>query len=63
MIRYILDTDHLSLFQREHPLVMQRVNATDPQTMAVTIITISLISSFIHLLLLKDWVCSRGFSP
>ncbi|MEQ9373025.1 MAG: hypothetical protein RIG63_28990 [Coleofasciculus chthonoplastes F3-SA18-01] len=25
--------------------------------------TISLISSFIHLLLLKDWVCSRGFSP
>lgn len=40
MIRYILDTDHLSLFQREHPLVMQRVNATDPQTIAVTIITL-----------------------
>ncbi len=40
MIRYILDTDHVSLFQREHPLVRQRVKATDPQTIAVTIITI-----------------------
>jgi len=40
LIRYILDTDHLSLFQREHPLVMQRVNATDPQKMAVTTITL-----------------------
>ncbi|ELR97017.1 type II toxin-antitoxin system VapC family toxin [Gloeocapsa sp. PCC 73106] len=39
MIRYILDTDHISLFQREHPLVTQRVKATPPQEMAVTVIT------------------------
>ncbi|NET60106.1 MAG: type II toxin-antitoxin system VapC family toxin [Symploca sp. SIO2E6] len=37
---YILDTDHLSLFQREHPLLTERVKATDPQTIAVTIITL-----------------------
>lgn len=40
MIRYILDTDHVSLFQREHSMVMQRVNTTDPQTIGVTIITL-----------------------
>jgi len=38
--QYILDTDHLSLFQRKHPLLMQRIETADSQTIAVTIITL-----------------------
>jgi tRNA(fMet)-specific endonuclease VapC len=37
---WILDTDTLSLFQREHPLVSQRVNATPFEQLATTVITL-----------------------
>ncbi|MCU0569495.1 MAG: type II toxin-antitoxin system VapC family toxin [Oculatellaceae cyanobacterium Prado106] len=40
MKRWILDTDHVSLYQRQHPLVIQRVLATPPELLAVTIVTL-----------------------
>jgi tRNA(fMet)-specific endonuclease VapC len=40
MTLWILDTDHVSLFQTGHPLVTQRVQSTDPNGIAVTIITV-----------------------
>jgi tRNA(fMet)-specific endonuclease VapC len=39
MSLWILDTDHVSLFQQNHPAVYQRVNALSPQSIAVTIVT------------------------
>ncbi|MGB7379698.1 MAG: type II toxin-antitoxin system VapC family toxin, partial [Rivularia sp. (in: cyanobacteria)] len=36
---WILDTDTLSLFQRAHLLVSQRVNAISKEQLAVTVIT------------------------
>jgi tRNA(fMet)-specific endonuclease VapC len=40
MTLWILDTDHVSLFQTGHPLVTQRVQSSDPNALAVTIITV-----------------------
>lgn len=40
MTIWILDTDHVSLFQTGHPLVTQRVQSIDPNALAVTIITV-----------------------
>ncbi|HBE21194.1 MAG TPA: hypothetical protein DEG17_09325 [Cyanobacteria bacterium UBA11149] len=40
MSLWILDTDHVSLFQQGHPLVRQRVNGVNPQEVAVTIVTV-----------------------
>ena len=40
MSLWILDTDHVSLFQRNHPVVIQRINATNPEEIGVTIITL-----------------------
>lgn len=40
MTLYVLDTDHISLYQRSHPAVVSRMQATDPQELAVTIITV-----------------------
>jgi tRNA(fMet)-specific endonuclease VapC len=40
MTLWILDTDHVSLFQTGHPLVTQRVQSTDPTAIAITIITV-----------------------
>lgn len=40
MTLYILDTDHVSLFQREHPQVVVRIRETLPEQLAVTIITV-----------------------
>jgi len=37
---FILDTDHVSLFQRNHPHVSPRVLATAPQELATTVITL-----------------------
>jgi tRNA(fMet)-specific endonuclease VapC len=37
---YILDTDHVSLFQRRHPQVIVKVGTTLPEQLAVTIITV-----------------------
>ncbi len=39
MIRYILDTDHLSLAQRKHPNVTARILSTPKDEIAITIIT------------------------
>jgi len=36
----IIDTDHISLFQRNHPLVVQRWAEANPDTLAITIITV-----------------------
>jgi tRNA(fMet)-specific endonuclease VapC len=40
MTLWILDTDHVSLFQSGHPLVTQRVQSIDPNALAVTIVTV-----------------------
>jgi tRNA(fMet)-specific endonuclease VapC len=40
MTLWILDTDHVSLFQTGNHLVTQRVGASDPATIAVTIVTV-----------------------
>jgi hypothetical protein len=37
---WILDTDHISLFQRQHPVVTQRVITVNPEEVAVTIVTV-----------------------
>jgi tRNA(fMet)-specific endonuclease VapC len=40
MTLWILDTDHVSLFQTGHPLVTQRLQSTEPNALAATIITV-----------------------
>ena len=40
MILHVLDTDHVSLFQRKHPTVMQNLVSADPNFLAVTIVTV-----------------------
>jgi tRNA(fMet)-specific endonuclease VapC len=40
MTLWILDTDHVSLFQTGHPLVTQRIQSIDPNTLGVTIVTV-----------------------
>lgn len=40
MSLWILDTDHISLFQQRHPLVTQHINAVNPEEIAVTVITV-----------------------
>ncbi len=39
MSLYIFDTDHVSLFQSQHSLVTQRIITTEPNMIAVTIVT------------------------
>jgi tRNA(fMet)-specific endonuclease VapC len=39
MSLYVLDTDHVSLFQRDHPQVTAKVRTTPPDSLAITIIT------------------------
>lgn len=40
MSLWILDTDSVSLFQRRHPYVCQRVSIANPEEIAITIITV-----------------------
>jgi tRNA(fMet)-specific endonuclease VapC len=40
MSLYVLDTDTLSLFQHNHPVVLHHVRAVSPSDRAVTIITV-----------------------
>ncbi|MEH2086457.1 type II toxin-antitoxin system VapC family toxin [Nostoc sp.] len=40
MTLWILDTDHVSLFQQRHPVVTQRINAVNSEEIAITIITV-----------------------
>jgi len=37
---FILDTDHVTLFQRHHPRVVARIGGTPPDQLAVTIISV-----------------------
>jgi tRNA(fMet)-specific endonuclease VapC len=37
--RFVLDTDHLSLLQRAHPLVVRRVASVPREDLAITIVT------------------------
>ena len=37
---YVLDTDHVSFFQKNHQNVVRRVNSTDALALAVTTITV-----------------------
>jgi tRNA(fMet)-specific endonuclease VapC len=37
---WVLDTDHVSLLQRGNPLVSQRLEAVNPEEIAVTIVTV-----------------------
>jgi tRNA(fMet)-specific endonuclease VapC len=37
---WVLDTDHVSLFQRNHPVVTERISAINPEEIGVTIITL-----------------------
>jgi tRNA(fMet)-specific endonuclease VapC len=39
MTLYVLDTDHISLYQKSHPQVVSRVQATDSREIAITIIS------------------------
>jgi tRNA(fMet)-specific endonuclease VapC len=36
---YVLDTDHVTLFQRAHPLVVQHIAAVETEALAVTVVT------------------------
>ena len=38
--RYILDTDHFSLLQRENPILKQRIALVDPDEIAITVVTV-----------------------
>ncbi len=40
MSLWILDTDTLTLFQNQHPLIKQRVNQVSSEDIAVTVITV-----------------------
>jgi tRNA(fMet)-specific endonuclease VapC len=37
---YILDTDHLSLYQRSHPRLMTHIAIVPPDEIAITIVTV-----------------------
>ena len=40
MTMWILDTDHVSLYQGGHPLVIQRIDTIVPEEIAVTVVTL-----------------------
>lgn len=40
MSLWVLDTDHITLFENQHPVVIQRILETDPDEITVTIITV-----------------------
>jgi tRNA(fMet)-specific endonuclease VapC len=40
MSLWILDTDHLTLFQKEHPLIVQRINSMNYEEIAITIVSV-----------------------
>jgi hypothetical protein len=35
----LVDTDHVTLFQRAHPVVVQRVAVVEPEALVVTVVT------------------------
>jgi tRNA(fMet)-specific endonuclease VapC len=41
MLQRIIDTDHLSLWQRKHPNVIKHFNLFPPDSLSITIITVA----------------------
>ncbi len=39
MTLYVLDTDHVTLYQRGHPIVLERIDATSQRHLAVTLVS------------------------
>jgi tRNA(fMet)-specific endonuclease VapC len=39
-MKYVLDTDHVTLHQRNHPLVVARIQGYSPDDLAITAITV-----------------------
>jgi tRNA(fMet)-specific endonuclease VapC len=39
-VQYVLDTDHVTLFQHRHPLIVQRVLRCTPESLAISIVTL-----------------------
>jgi tRNA(fMet)-specific endonuclease VapC len=39
MIRYLMDTDHLTLYERRHPPLLQRLTVHPPDSIATSIVT------------------------
>lgn len=37
---WVLDTDHVSLFQQNYPILTERINAVNPEEIGVTVITL-----------------------
>ncbi len=37
---WVLDTDHVSLFQQNQPILTERINAVNPEEIGVTVITL-----------------------
>jgi tRNA(fMet)-specific endonuclease VapC len=40
MIRFLLDTDHISLHERGHPPLRERLEAVSPDLIAVSVVTV-----------------------
>jgi tRNA(fMet)-specific endonuclease VapC len=40
MIRYLLDTDHITLFEHGHPPLLQHLASHQPDTIGVSVVTI-----------------------
>jgi tRNA(fMet)-specific endonuclease VapC len=40
MLRYLLDTDHLTLYEQGHALVTRRVTSQSPGTVGISVVTI-----------------------
>ncbi len=40
MIRWLLDTDHVSLQERGHPVLLDRLRAVPPGEVAVSVVTV-----------------------
>jgi tRNA(fMet)-specific endonuclease VapC len=40
MLQYLFDTEHLTLFQHQHPLVLQRLGAAPPDSVAISAVTV-----------------------
>ena len=40
MTLYVLDTDHLTLHQRNHPHVVSRIESLSPEELATTVVTL-----------------------
>jgi len=54
---YILDTDHVSLFQRNDPPVTARVLATPPLELATTVVTVE--NGRLVIAVKKLWACAQ----